>query len=108
MAIKRTEITSDEQWHELRKPNLGASEIGALFGDHEYATPYSLSAKKLGLLDANSDTEVMKRGRLLEPVAIALLREEKPDWEIWQPHAYYCDETARLGATPDCFVRDPQ
>jgi hypothetical protein len=106
MTVTVTEITSTEQWHELRRPNIGASEVGALLGIHEYCTPYSLSARKLGLLPKVADNELMKRGRLLEPVAIQLLREEKPEWHLTEPHAYYCDVKSRLGATPDLFVAD--
>ena len=108
MTITSTEITSDEQWKELRNPNIGASEIGTLFGAHPNLTPYRLSALKLGLLEPEPDNPMMRRGRLLEPVALKLLAEERPDWEVWNPRAYFCDDEARLGATPDCFVRDPQ
>jgi predicted phage-related endonuclease len=106
MAVTRTEITSEQQWHDLRKPNIGASEIGALLGVHEYCTPYSLSARKLGLLEVVPDNAILRRGRLLEPVAIQLLQEEKPEWQLTRPHAYYCDQMPRLGATPDLFVVD--
>ena len=106
MTITETAITSQDQWHELRKPNIGASEIGALFGCHEYASAYSLSARKLGLIEAQPDNDMMRRGRLLEPVAVEMLREERQEWKVWQPRAYYCDAAARLGATPDLLVRD--
>lgn len=104
MAIQRTDITSDDQWHALRAPNIGASEIGALFGVHDYATPYSLSAQKLGLLSRETDSEAMERGRLLEPVAITLLRKHYPNWRLVEPRAYFCDVDARIGATPDLFA----
>lgn len=105
MTITRTEITSDEQLHgTLRPPNIGGSEIGALFGCHEYLTAYALSARKLGLLEPQIDNAVLRRGRLLEPVAVQCLREKKPNWTIWQPKIYLCDKEARLGATPDVFI----
>jgi predicted phage-related endonuclease len=106
MAVTRTEITSEQQWHDLRRPNIGASEIGALLGVHEYATPYSLSARKLGLLEVVPDNAILRRGRLLEPVAIQLLAEDKPEWQLIRPHAYFCDQESRLGATPDLLVVD--
>lgn len=106
MPITRTEITSDAQWHGLREPNIGASEIGALVGTHEYVTAYSLGARKKGLLPKIEDNDAMRRGRLLEPVAIAMLAEERPTWKLTHPRAYFCDTAARLGATPDLFVED--
>jgi len=104
MAVTRTEITSDEHKSELRKPNIGASEDAALVGEHPYLTAYSLSARMLGKLPPVLDNDAMRRGRLLEPVAIQLLREEKPEWIVTEPHAYFCDTTARLGCTPDVIV----
>jgi hypothetical protein len=53
----------------------------------------------------------MRRGRLLEPVAIQIIREERPTWEIAHNAAeniYYRDPARRLGATPDVIVTDPQ
>src|SRR5215471_5135824 len=38
MTVTISQITSEEQWQTLRKPNIGASEIGALFGSHHYCT----------------------------------------------------------------------
>ena len=62
--ITCTAITSPEQWHAMRASNVGCSEIGALFGVHEYLTGYALAARKLGLLDSPVDDAVLRRGRL--------------------------------------------
>ena len=83
--ITRTEITSPEQWHAMRARNVGCSEIGALFGCHEYLTGYALAARKLGLLDSTVDYAVLRRGRLLEPVARQLIQEENQDWKLIEP-----------------------
>lgn len=102
----RTEITSEEQWHALRAKNVGASEAGALRGEHPFETAYSLSALKLGLTRPKLDNAAMARGRKLECVAIDELRDIHPDWKIWAPKAYYSDRKARLGCTPDCFFQE--
>jgi hypothetical protein len=49
-----------------------------------------LWALKSGRVAAGAEeTAAMIRGRLLEPVALDLLREQRPGWEITQPSAYY-------------------
>ena len=106
MAIVSVPITSEAQWLDLRKGNVGGSEIGALFGVHDYLTGYGLAARKLGKLDPTFDNTVLKRGRLLEPVAKALLAEDRPEWQQIEPHAYFHDPDIRMGCTPDLFVKD--
>lgn len=52
----------------------------------------------------------MRRGRLLEGVAVQVLREEHPDFEMVHNDGparhYYRDPDARLGATPDIIVEN--
>ena len=104
--ITCTEITSPEQWHALRAKNVGCSEIGALFGCHEYLTGYALAARKLGLLENQIDDAVLRRGRLLEPVARQLIQEEYQDWKLIEPDSYYSDDAIHFGCTPDLFVEN--
>ena len=49
----------------------------------------------------------MRRGRLLEPIALQLLQEEKPDWVIAPHPFYYRDGEMRLGASPDALASRP-
>jgi predicted phage-related endonuclease len=105
-AILSVPITSEAQWLDLRKGNVGGSEIGALFGVHDYLTGYGLAARKLGKLDPTADNTVLKRGRMLEPVAKALLAEDRPEWQQIEPKAYFHDPSIRFGCTPDLFVID--
>jgi hypothetical protein len=90
----------------MRRPNVGCSEVAALFGIHEWLTGYQLAARKLGKLDDTVDSAVLKRGRLLEPVARQLLAEERQDWQQIAATDYYCDRDIRFGCTPDLFVKD--
>jgi hypothetical protein len=105
MTIITVPIINPVQWQELRAPNVGCSEIGALFGVHDYLTAYALAARKLGRLPDLVDNDVLKRGRLLEPVARQLLAEQQQDWDQVPATSYYYDPDIRFGATPDLFVR---
>ncbi len=103
-------ITPEDQatWHLLRGKDITASVVGALFGEHEYVTEFELWAMKTGRLKRHyEETPAMQRGRLLEPVAVQLLKEQFPKWRIDHNAAenrYYRDPAARLGATPDVIV----
>lgn len=107
--IERIKIGSRDQWLGLRSKDITASVAGALLGIHPYTTAYALWALKTGqIADDVEETPPMRRGRLLEPVAVQMLREDRPDWQI-SDHPiglYFRDPVARLGATPDLFARD--
>src|SRR4030095_9059060 len=107
MAIVRVPITNEAQWLEMRRHNVGASEVGALFGVHDFVTGFGLAARKLGKLEDTIDSAVLKRGRLLEPVVKQLLAEDRPEWQQIEPKAYFHDPEIPLRAPPDLFVLDP-
>lgn len=99
-----------EEWLEMRKRDVTASQAAALLGQHPYTTAYQLWADKSGRASEDDDENgAMKRGRLLEPVAVELLKEEKPDWIVQYPlgNTYYRDPAIRIGATPDAIVTLP-
>lgn len=104
--IERIPITTRTDWLDLRKRDVTASVAGALLGVHDYMTPYGLWSEKTGRSPPDLDTESKKRGRLLEPVAIELIRDARPMWKVEPPGAYYRDPAARIGATPDLLVTD--
>lgn len=111
MSIVRLKPRSSAAWHRYRGQDVTASIVGALFGAHEWVSPYELWALKSGRLQADpEETPAIKRGRLLEPVAVTLLRELRPTWEIVHntgPGDYFRDTEARLGGTPDVLAIDP-
>lgn len=97
-------------WLELRKNFVTASVAGSLLHCHPYTTAYQLWALKTGRLEESSEeNEAMRRGRLLEPVAVQMLREERPSWTIdyRADNAFYVERGLRLGATPDAFAYRP-
>ncbi len=105
--IDKIKITSREQWLSLREQDVTASVAGVLLGIHPYVTAFELFNLKAGLsTDDPEETPPMQRGRLLEPVAVQLLRENKPDWKIQKyPVGYYFrDPPWRIGATPDVIA----
>lgn len=96
-----------DDWMALRRNNVGASEVAALLGAHDYLTAYELWARKSGFLTQEEETPAMRRGRLLEDDALQVLAEEHPDWRIKPnptPGTYFQDRDYRLGASPDAFV----
>ncbi|HLP67384.1 MAG TPA: YqaJ viral recombinase family protein [Rhizobium sp.] len=97
-------------WLVLRKDFITASVAGALLQCHPYTTSYQIWALKTGRIEESTEeNEAMRRGRLLEPVAVAMLREERPTWTIdyRADNAFYFDRAIRLGATPDAFAYRP-
>jgi hypothetical protein len=102
-------ITSREQWLACRSQDITASIAGALLGVHPYSTAYGLFLLKSGKITEDpEETGPMRRGRLLEPVAVQMLREDRPDWTIHNHPIgyYYRDPDSRIGATPDVLATD--
>ncbi|MCX7898502.1 MAG: YqaJ viral recombinase family protein [Methylocystis sp.] len=101
----------DERWRAARAQDVTASVAAALIADHDFATPLSIFAEKTGAGEPNVETPAMRRGKLLEPVAVSILREDHPGWTIRHndgpERVYYRDAAARIGATPDAIVFDP-
>lgn len=97
-------------WLDLRRGFITASVAGALLNCHPYTTAYQVWGLKTGrLVESSEETDAMRRGRLLEPVAVQMLREERPVWTIdyRADNAFYCDRGIKLGATPDAFAYRP-
>lgn len=109
--IEQISPANRDEWLAIRGRDITASVVGALFDAHEYVTRYELWALKSGRLRRSSaETPAMQRGRLLEPVAVQLLRELRPDWTLSHNAAeniYWRDPEVRLGATPDVLARAP-
>lgn len=107
--IARFAITDRAGWLKRREQDVTASVAAALFGDgvHPHMTPYKLWALKSGIIANDAETPAMRRGRLLEPIALQLLQEEKPDWLIAPHPFYYRDGALRLGASPDALASRP-
>jgi predicted phage-related endonuclease len=112
MTVDRMLASDRETWLAFRKNDVTASSVGALMNCHQYISCWQLHKIKTGeISDELEDTGPVQRGRLLEPVAVALMREKNPSWVIdandGATKVYFRDPDIRLGATPDVFVTDP-
>lgn len=113
MTITVLHPKTREDWLRLRGKNIGASAVGALLGAHEYISAYGLWALATGAITEDpEETAPMRRGRLLEPIAVQMLREERPGWSVEHNPIpggrYFVDETIHLASTPDAFATDPE
>lgn len=107
--IQRFERLDRASWLAMRRHDVTASAAGALFGVHPFISAYGLWALKAGLISEDEeDSRPMRRGRLLEPVAIQMLAEDYPTWAIERGGHYYREPALRWGATPDAIVHDPE
>lgn len=98
-------------WLAARSQDVTASVAAAVLNAHPYTTQYRLWAEKTGRSSPDDDepTDAMKRGVYLEPVGVAMLRDEQPAWtvEYYADNTYYRDPACRIGATPDAFATAP-
>jgi putative phage-type endonuclease len=99
-----------EEWLAARKKDVTASDASTLLGINPYKTPFELWAEKTGRKPDAEDNDVFRRGRAMEFIAIDFLREDYPAWDITHSYnnRYFRDPAARIGATPDAFVRMPE
>jgi len=110
MTIRIIKPADRLEWHGARKKFITASVAGALLHCHPYTTAYQLWAEKTDRIQPDdAENDAMRRGRLLEPAAAQMLREERPEWVIdyRNDQAFYCDDAIRIGCTPDAFAMRP-
>lgn len=108
MTIEIIRPSSRKDWLNTRKRSVGASEVGALLGVHPWISGFELYAKKTGKIVDDSDSPALRRGRMLEQVAVQMIAEERPDWKL-HPNPmpggeFYRDGEVGLSCTPDLFV----
>lgn len=104
--IERHPIGDREAWLRLRQRDVTASVAAALLDAHEHVSRLGLWLDKRGDSPPLADSPPMRRGRLMEPVAIEVTRELRPDWKVEAPGIYVRDSERRLGCTPDTIVKD--
>jgi predicted phage-related endonuclease len=109
MSIERIPIESKGSWLDLRRRDVTASQVGALFGAHAYLTPLMLFQQKMGSNGQQGDSPSMRRGRIMESAVAAAVAEENPEWApiIAKANDYWRLPDLRLGATPDFYVGNP-
>lgn len=63
------------EWYAWRKGRITASDMSAVMGKNPWKTDNDIFMEKLGLAEERPQTEAMRRGVELEPVALQLLSE---------------------------------
>lgn len=105
--VERYPVTSREEWLRMRLADLTASDVPSIAGVG-YRTPMAVWAEKKGLLPPQSDNDLLRRGRWLEPAIWSAVQDEKPNWRILPAKIYLRSPSCRLGATPDALAVDPE
>lgn len=99
-----------QEWHDLRKAGIGGSDIAAICKVSPWASPWSVWARKTGLLeDTSGGSEAMEWGTRLESVILDRFSEDHPDltvhrnvgtwrhserpWQLANPDAIYSTGT---------------
>jgi len=102
VAVKIERIPSGDRaaWLALRKQDVTASEIAALFDAHPYKTRLGLYADKSGAGVDLGDNPAMRRGRILEPAVAEAWFEERGE-RLLKCGEYIRATEHRIGATPD-------
>ena len=104
MSVVARQIRSRSEWLSWRLNDVTASDIGGLAGVDAYRTPLKIWAEKTQLVSGPEETNLMRRGRWLEPSIAKALSEERPGWLLTAPGIYLSDLELRLGGTPDYFA----
>ena len=100
MTVERIPAGDRAAWLALRKRDVTASEIAALFDAHPYKTRFGLYADKTGAGVDAGDNPAMRRGRILEPAVAEAWFEERRE-RLVKCDEYLRCSVRRIGATPD-------
>jgi predicted phage-related endonuclease len=96
--------TGLDAWLGLRKRDITASSVGALFACHPYQTTLGLYTQKCGLDLPEPDTAMLEWRLILESAVGASVARQRPGWKIVKATEYLRDPDLRLGATPDFYI----
>lgn len=66
LVVEALGFTSREEWLELRRKDITASEAGVLFGEHKYSSLRKLALEK-AYGENRPQTAAMRRGKIMEP-----------------------------------------
>jgi predicted phage-related endonuclease len=108
MKRKKHTVGDRGEWLAMRRRNINASDMAALFHSSPYRSMLSLWAEQTGRVpfEETEDNAALRRGRILEPAVAAGLREAHPDWHIEAPGRYGELPDVRIGCTPDFYGWD--
>lgn len=66
---------AEEQFRESRRTGIGGSDAAAILGVNPFSTALDVYNEKLALVPPKVENNQMKRGKILEPIAVNLYRE---------------------------------
>jgi predicted phage-related endonuclease len=104
MAVETIAIADRDDWLQLRKEAVNASEVAIVLGLGHWGSRAELYAEKKNLRPPRVDNNLLRRGRWLEASVFEALADERPEWEIRRAKIYLLDRERHLGATPDGFA----
>jgi predicted phage-related endonuclease len=97
------------KWLALRKSDVTASTVGALFGCHPYESQLGLFKEKTGLETPLSNSAMLEWRLMLEGAVAVAVARQRPGWKIIKATEYLRDPDLRIGATPDFYIEgDPR
>jgi predicted phage-related endonuclease len=91
---------------EVRAQNVSASEVGALMGQHPYATDAGIYDRLRGA-GADRESEAMNLGSFME-ASILRFAEQRDGFRARLNRRTFAHRDVRLCATPDAFIVKPQ
>jgi predicted phage-related endonuclease len=107
--IERIPVTDRDSWLAMRKKDVTASVVGALFGCHPYESALRVFLDKTGESEPEEPNEMLQWRLILESAVGAAVELKRPGWKIVKATEYLRDPAARIGATPDFYIHgDPR
>lgn len=94
-----------DEWMQLRRNGVTASEIAALFQQHPYLDMATLLRRKLKG-DPDKPSSYMLAGREHEPGIALRLAWENRNWRVERPQVFLRHRATGLGCTLDGTVRE--
>lgn len=104
--IARYAVTDRQSWLDLRKEDVTASDMAALFELHPFKSALQLYVEKTQAFSEPADNAMLRKGRILEDAVARAVAEEMPALIITKANEYLRDPEARIGATPDFWILD--
>lgn len=94
------------EWHEARSDGIGGSEVSAILGLNEYESPYSLWAKKTGVVPTLPvENWSVRFGKAFEEPILQLWAEDNPDYTVYRTGTYADGEDPFMRANPDAIAQ---
>lgn len=95
------------EWHELRSQGVGGSDVGAILGLNPWESPYSLWARKSGLLPDKDSSLAMRAGNFFEKSIKEFWLSENPGWDLVEVGTFASKDHPWCHANPDGLLVDP-